>query len=368
MSVSGRPHWTQAVSDQVSILEVTTPSHRPDSGAGEPAGLVGSRVAVGHHGVTRSALDAARRRAESGAQGRRLSSNACQNCPFSRSRPQLHSATIGRVASCALCGGRAPDLDCGWRLCPRFCRTCTRGMRKTQLAPEGFQVDVLRCQSCGRTTVAHRSLRAPCETCWPVVWAVYGSKLYEEDADFALRIVDRYVNWFAAAGFEYVGRRVHVVPKRAPVSRVWVRHIDCGRVMPKVTPYPRDPRCPWCEDLPDRSLSAIGHLPAVLYLLEWPGGRTRFLKVGIGLSDRGRVASQLRAGFRVIEVREATLLECRRAEQRLLEDLRAWRSRPRVALRLAGDTECLRSSAPIGKLKDWFEPGVRSRDVTRHFA
>ena len=46
-------------------------SHRPDSGAGEPAGVVGSRVAGGHHGVTRSALDAARRRAESGAQGRR---------------------------------------------------------------------------------------------------------------------------------------------------------------------------------------------------------------------------------------------------------------------------------------------------------
>jgi hypothetical protein len=48
-----------------------TQSHRPDSGAGEPAGVVGSRVAAGHHGVTRSALDAARRRAESGAPGRR---------------------------------------------------------------------------------------------------------------------------------------------------------------------------------------------------------------------------------------------------------------------------------------------------------
>ena len=52
-------------------LRVTRESHRPDSGAGEPAGVVGSRVAGGHHGVTRSALDAARRWAESGAQGRR---------------------------------------------------------------------------------------------------------------------------------------------------------------------------------------------------------------------------------------------------------------------------------------------------------
>ncbi len=52
--------------------EVIRESHRPDSGAGEPAGVVGSRVAAGHHGVTRSALDAARRWAESGAQGRRL--------------------------------------------------------------------------------------------------------------------------------------------------------------------------------------------------------------------------------------------------------------------------------------------------------
>lgn len=35
---------------------VTTRSHRPDSGAGEPPGVTGSRVAGGHHEVTRSAL------------------------------------------------------------------------------------------------------------------------------------------------------------------------------------------------------------------------------------------------------------------------------------------------------------------------
>jgi hypothetical protein len=34
--------------------------------------MAGSRVAGGHHAVTRSALDAVRRWAESGAQGRRL--------------------------------------------------------------------------------------------------------------------------------------------------------------------------------------------------------------------------------------------------------------------------------------------------------
>lgn len=57
-------------------LAGTTLSHRPDSGAGEPAGVTGSRVAVGHHAVTRSALDAVPRRAESGAQGRRLRNQA----------------------------------------------------------------------------------------------------------------------------------------------------------------------------------------------------------------------------------------------------------------------------------------------------
>lgn len=51
--------------------ESDTRSHRPDSGAGEPAGVVGSRVAAGHHVVTRSALDASRRRADGEAQGRR---------------------------------------------------------------------------------------------------------------------------------------------------------------------------------------------------------------------------------------------------------------------------------------------------------
>ncbi len=42
------------------------------SGAGEPAGVVGSRVAEGHRAATRSALDAIRRLAESGAKGRRF--------------------------------------------------------------------------------------------------------------------------------------------------------------------------------------------------------------------------------------------------------------------------------------------------------
>ena len=60
-------------------------SHRPGSGAGEPAGVVGSRVAGGHHGVTRSALDAARRWAESGAVGRR--------------RRDATMARLGRMAS-----------------------------------------------------------------------------------------------------------------------------------------------------------------------------------------------------------------------------------------------------------------------------
>ena len=42
------------------------------SGAWEPAGVVGSRVAEGHRAATRSALDAARRPVDSGAQGLRL--------------------------------------------------------------------------------------------------------------------------------------------------------------------------------------------------------------------------------------------------------------------------------------------------------
>lgn len=34
-------------------------SHRADSGAGQTDGVVGSRVAAGHHGVTHRALEAA---------------------------------------------------------------------------------------------------------------------------------------------------------------------------------------------------------------------------------------------------------------------------------------------------------------------
>ena len=52
--------------------QVSTRSHRPDSGAGQRAGVAGSRVAGGHRAATRSALDAARRRADSGVSGRWL--------------------------------------------------------------------------------------------------------------------------------------------------------------------------------------------------------------------------------------------------------------------------------------------------------
>ena len=51
-------------------------SHGPCSGAEEPAGVAGSRVDGVHHGVTRSALDAVRRWAESEAEGRRREGEA----------------------------------------------------------------------------------------------------------------------------------------------------------------------------------------------------------------------------------------------------------------------------------------------------
>ena len=137
--------------------------------------------------------------------------------------------------------------------------------------------------------------------------------------------------------------------------------------MPKVTPYPQDPRCPWCEELPNRSLAALGDLPGHLYLLSWRVGRERFLKVGIGLADRPRIRSQVREGAEVLEVRSATLLDCRRAEQRILKHLADWRIRPQVALRLRGDTECLKIGAPVGRLRDWVPAGVGSRDVTGQF-
>ena len=67
------------------------------SGAGEPAGAVGSRVAAGHRAATRSALDAARRLAESGAQGRRRLVRSAWNCAG-----LYESAPSGEVVSQAL--------------------------------------------------------------------------------------------------------------------------------------------------------------------------------------------------------------------------------------------------------------------------
>lgn len=238
-------------------------------------------------------------------------------------------------------------------------------MRKLRVSPDGFAVDVLKCQECGATTVAHAGLRVPCEVCMPLTWSA--GQVFEDDPGEAAKRWARVNDSYGPAGFEYVGRRVHVKAKKAPPSRAWVRHRSCGRIMPKVTPYPQDPRCPWCEELPDRSLAALGDLPGLLYLLSWGAGPKRFLKVGIGLADRPRIRSQVREGAEVLEVREATLLDCRRAEQRILKDLGRWRARPTMSLRLGGDTECLLVDAPIGRLRQWFGPGIRSRDVTRQF-
>lgn len=287
---------------------------------------------------------------------------------FSGFTPRHRSGrgNLSFVGMCALCGEPAPDMECGWSRCPRFCRTCTRGMRKTRMKPEGFPVDVLRCLTCGYTTVAHEGLRVPCEVCRPLHWMVHGGGVYEDEPGMPIRVA-RLTEWFGQCGFEYVGYRVHVKPKKAPPSRVWVRHLACGRVMPKVTPFPQDPRCPWCEGLPDRSMAALGHLPGHLYLLRWQTSRTGFLKVGTGLAQGNRVSSQVREGAQVLEVREASLLECRSAERRLLRELQGWRTRPKIPLRLGGDTDCLKSGAPVGSLRQWFDGGVRSRDVTRWY-
>jgi hypothetical protein len=125
-------------------------------------------------------------------------------------------------------------------------------------------------------------------------------------------------------------------------------------------------RCPWCDGIPDRSLEAIGHLPAYLYLIGL-GGRQRLLKIGIGLASGNRLQAHLRHGATVIEVRKATLLDCRAAEGKILRTLSGWGSRPSIPWPVGGDTECFRPSAPIQPLKVWFEPGTRSKDATRLF-
>ena len=75
------------------------------------------------------------------------------------------------------------------------------------------------------------------------------------------------------------------------------------------------------------------------------------------MRDRPRIRGQVREGAEVLEVREGTLLDCRRAERRILKELNGWHSRPKVPLRLGGDTECLRIDAPVGRLSHWFHQG-----------
>ena len=92
-SAWNRPIWTLTGSHAIcqrwgnagQLMALTTRSHRPDSGAGEPAGVARPRVAGGHHGVTRSALDAARRWAEKWSAG---------------SAADGHRSGVGSAAAC----------------------------------------------------------------------------------------------------------------------------------------------------------------------------------------------------------------------------------------------------------------------------
>ena len=121
-------------------------SHRTDSGAGEPAGVGGSRVDGVHHAVTRSALDAARRWAESGAQDRRREvarAVAWRSCAFlcaakslrlrsSESTERAHMGILGRpsrrddVVPFLMPDGSAPDFASGADLADAFVYTQRR--------------------------------------------------------------------------------------------------------------------------------------------------------------------------------------------------------------------------------------------------
>lgn len=73
-------------------------SHRPCSGAREPAGVAESRVDAVHHEVTRSALDPARRWADAQAEGRRLKGNVRHDGGMRFSRRPSRSEVVARHA------------------------------------------------------------------------------------------------------------------------------------------------------------------------------------------------------------------------------------------------------------------------------
>ena len=95
--------WTESVSLRSGQA---TGEPRPVSGAGQRAGVAGSRVAGGHRAATRSALDAARRRADSGASGRRLVGHPASQGICDTARVKLRIEIWSRdVTGCPDCGG-----------------------------------------------------------------------------------------------------------------------------------------------------------------------------------------------------------------------------------------------------------------------
>jgi len=85
------------------------------------------------------------------------------------------------------------------------------------------------------------------------------------------------------------------------------------------------------------------------------------------MADSARISNQMCQGAEVVVVRQASLAQCRDAEQDMLKSLAAWETRPARKLVLGGDTECFIDGVPVGELTSWFRPGVRSKKVTSNF-
>jgi hypothetical protein len=109
----------------------------------------------------------------------------------------------------------------------------------------------------------------------------------------------------------------------------------------------------------------IAERAAHLYLVEFRhlDGES-FLKVGIGLVDRGRLKHHIRIGGKVLMTFEGTLRDCFEREQALLRANREFRYSPTTDKIMGGGRECFVLNAPIELGPGWpNQPGRLSAPI-----
>ncbi|TVZ00009.1 hypothetical protein EAS64_38645 [Trebonia kvetii] len=94
-----------------------------------------------------------------------------------------------------------------------------------------------------------------------------------------------------------------------------------------------------------------------LYLIDFNHDGERFIKVGIGRKNGGRIKQHLVTGGVLIQALAAPFVDCYEAEQAIINEYKEFAYRPLSRRLNGGHTECFLPSAEID-LRRWLPSGI----------